>query len=65
MRQKKRKNNGKGDSASVRSRFASMSEGEMQLNFYRKTLVKPNNRQTGLSTFKGKLKLEPSTEKLK
>ena len=41
------KNNGKGNSASAPSRFASLSEGKMQ--FWQKdTLVKPNKLQTGL-----------------
>ena len=43
----KENNNGKGDSASAPSRFASLFEGEMQ--FWQKdTLVKPNKLQTGL-----------------
>ena len=43
----KEKNNGKGNSASAPSRFASLSEGKMQ--FWQKdTLGKPNKLQTGL-----------------
>ena len=62
------KNNGKGDSASEPSRFASLSEREMQQIWQKDTLVKPNKRKTGLKVFRFeivKLKLELSTEKLK
>ena len=44
----KEKNNGNGDSASALSRFASLSEGEMQQNWQKDTVVKPNKWQTGL-----------------
>ena len=70
------KNNGKGDSASEPSRFASLSEGEMQQILTERHSGKTKQKiNWSLSTFKGKrkffvlkllsLKLELSTEKLK
>ena len=57
MRQKKEKNNGKGDSAQALSRFASLSEGEMQQNLRERYFGKTKQiTNWSVSTFKGKLK---------
>ena len=72
----KEKNNGKGDSASAPSRFASLSEGEMQQILTEKHSGKTKQMTNwSVSTFKDKrkffrfnflnIKLELSTEKLK
>lgn len=53
----KEKNNGKGDSASAPSRFASLSEGEMQQILTERHSGKTKQMTNwSLSTFKGKLK---------
>ena len=53
----KEKNNGKGDSASARSRFASLSEGEMQQILTDRHSGKTKQTTNwSVSTLKGKLK---------
>ena len=53
----KEKNNGKGDSASAPSRFASLSEGEMQQILTERHSGKTKQMTNwSVSTFKGKLK---------
>ena len=57
MRQKKRQDNGKGDSASAPSRFASLLKGEMQQIFTERHSGKTKQMTNwSVSTFKGKLK---------
>ena len=54
----KEKNNGKGDSASEPSRFASLSEGGMEQILRERHSGKTKQKTNGsVSTFKGKLKL--------
>ena len=56
----KEKNNGKGDSASAPSRFASLSEGEMQQILTERHSGKTKQMTNwSISTFKGKLKFFP------
>ena len=56
MRQKQGENNGKGDSASAPSRFASLSEGEMQQSLTERHSGKTKQMTNwSVSTFKGKL----------